>query len=314
MSDVTGVKLQNPPKKTKKSLHKTLIRVLGKDGVLMQNRTRAEIINNESDESMSIFNEERKEYFLEHLQESMLHHAAIRDRAEKLAVHMGISIGEATNQLKAHIVQEAAKRRKGNPIDQSGMRSYDKIPDPLSKPQGKSTPEQIKSDIVDRTMRRQTTKRPNLPESVSESFREFIAEYESVLSENGIEEYDLDEATEYFIEEILPQRQEKIIKEEIEASLFSLLSESTSEEFCNKISDILLDEGIHGDIHKGLVGGVQKALQDHAAAVKKHGPDHPSTHEAAYRVKQAVDSVSDHLAKSGYNPQKRKTSDPAQAA
>ena len=152
---------------------------------------------------MSIFNKERKETFLESLQESMLVHKAMKDRAEKLAEHLGISFGEAVQQLKAHLVRSAQSKR---------------------------------------------------------------------------------------------------IKESID----SLLSESTSEEFCDKISDILLDEGIHGDIHKGLVGGVQKALQDHAAAVKKHGPDHPSTHEAAYRVKQAVDSVSDHLAKSGYNPQKRK--------
>lgn len=250
----------------------------------------------QSEESMSIFNQERKEYFLEHLQESMLHHAAIRDRAEKLAVHMGISIGDAANQLKAHLVQEiqeAAKKRKGNPFDtEIGMRSHEKIPDPLSKPQGKSTPEQIKSDIVDRTMRRQMMKRPNLPESVSESFGRFINEYELVLSENNITEYDLDEATEYFIEEILPTRQQKIISEGVDL----LLSEElTIEGFIEWLEEGL---GVLKQAGKDMMKhDLPSAIESHADAAKKFGAEHPLVKKLKARVDSVVQTAANHQIK-----------------
>lgn len=241
---------------------------------------------------MSIFNEERKEYFLEHLQESMLHHAAIRDRAEKLAVHMGISIGEAANQLKAHLVQEAAKRRKRNPFDEiTGTRSFEKIPDPLSKPSGKSTTAQIKSDIVDRTMRRQTMKKPILPESITDSFERFINNYESVLAENDIAEYDLDEATEYFIEEILPIRQKKIISEGID---LLLAEELTVESFIDWLEEGL---GVLKQAGKDMMkNDLPNAIKSHADAAKKFGAEHPLVKKLKAHVDHVVQTAANHQA------------------
>lgn len=240
--------------------------------------------NRQESLSMSIFNEERKEYFLEHLQESMLHHAAIRDRAEKLAAHMGISIGEAANQLKAHLVQEAAKRRKGNPIDQSGMRSYDKGEDDL-------VPGRTKAERVQRVMTNIEKGRPKLPGSVKESFKEFIAEYESVLAENDIAEYDLDEATEYFIEEILPIRQKKIISEGID---LLLAEELTVESFID-----WLEEGL-GVLKKAgkdmMKNDLPNAIKSYADADKKFGAEHPLVKKLKAHVDHVVQTAANHQA------------------
>lgn len=111
---------------------------------------KLESTETKSEESMSIFNQERKEYFLERLNESMGLHGIISDRANDLSVVMGIPPQAIVPQIKALLARKAQQNKK-----------------------------------------------------LKESFREFIAEYESVLAENGIEEYDLDEATEYFVEQVL---------------------------------------------------------------------------------------------------------------
>ena len=293
MNDPDGVRLQTPPKPTKRSLHKTMRRVLGKIGELMKNRTRSEILNNsyESEQEMylSIFNESRKEFFLENLQESILTHAAMRDRAEKLAAHLGISVGDATNQLKAHMVEVAGRKKKGNPVDQAtGMRMYDTGGDDL-------VPGRTKQERLARVAKNidSMKNRKKLPESITECFHQFIADYESVLAENGISEYDLDEATEYFVEEYMPLREERIINEGIEM----LLSEKMSvDEFISYLEEgaaVQVKRGAsHVRLHAklgGLLDTVHEAGKVHEQAkaahennIKNNKPDHVISASAAH--------------------------------
>jgi hypothetical protein len=56
--------------------------------------------------------EERRNNFLQALQEKVNLHNVLKDRAEKLAEHLGISIGEAMSQLKAHIAHTARESKK----------------------------------------------------------------------------------------------------------------------------------------------------------------------------------------------------------
>lgn len=56
--------------------------------------------------------EERRNNFLQALQEKVNLHNVLKDRAEKLAEHLGISVGEAMSQLKAHIAHTARESKK----------------------------------------------------------------------------------------------------------------------------------------------------------------------------------------------------------
>lgn len=236
-----------------------------------------------TDTSNSIFSESRKETFLESLQESMLVHAALRDRAEKLASHMGISIGEATNQLKAHLVEQSAKKKKGNPYDPNlGMRAYDKGQDDL-------VPNRSKAERVQRVMSNVEKGNPKLPKSTNEAYKEFISEYEALLSEKGISEYDLDEATEYFIEEILPVKRKEIISEGVDLLITEKLDVDSFIEWLEESLGVLKQAG--KDMMKN---DLPNAIKTHAEAAKKLGDNHPLVKKLKAHVDHVVQTAADH--------------------
>lgn len=101
IGESTGAKMINPPKKSKHSEHST-----HPDNTMKNTRI--------SPKAESLFSESRKEVFLESLQESMHTHALMKDRAEKLAEHLGISVGEAIQQLKAHLVQKTHEHKQSS--------------------------------------------------------------------------------------------------------------------------------------------------------------------------------------------------------
>lgn len=70
--------------------------------------------NNNSGIEMTNINQERRINFVERLQESMHTQEIMRIKAEKLAEHMGISIGEAIQQLKAHLVQKTHAHKQSS--------------------------------------------------------------------------------------------------------------------------------------------------------------------------------------------------------